>query len=324
MIRLAAMAAALLVLPAAAMAFETPFLTRPGGFTLERDPAVLVIDEGAATHRYDAGTCRKGHPREVFALSFSGVEAPIVAHRCLTIHGVRMQIFAPWQDPVAAVYDVTADGLDFVIAPGRLVLTAWDTINARQSSWRPEGGIDDPAWVWRIAEAEGRALPPPAEPGSTDLDALLRDPATRRTLVGEAAGAWPGWERLLRAGWAMSADGLTATLPWGQAEWPGDLDPDLYVYGSEPGAVLRAAPDPSAPAIMPLYAQILQRGPGLPGEAALWEAGWLHLCTGPDGCGFARRSHLARFGGPHAVFARAGPGEPWQAQVLALDAPGAQ
>ncbi|MEM7506418.1 MAG: hypothetical protein AAF415_06710 [Pseudomonadota bacterium] len=316
MIRGAAMAAASLMLPAAAAAFEIPFITRPGGFTLERDPPAVVIEDGSATHRYDAGTCRSGHRREVFALYFPEVDAPIVAHRCLTVHGVRLQIFAPYESGDEPVYDVTADGLDFVIAPDRLALTAWDTNHARQSSWRPQGAEAEPAWVWRIAEAAGSALPPPADPGPTDLAALLDDPAKRRAVIGEAA-AWPGWERLLRTGWALEADGLRATLPWGQAEWPEGLDADLYVYGSEPGAVLRAAPNSSAPALIPFYARILQRGPGLPGDRALTEAGWLHLCTGPDGCGFARATHVAQFGGPHAVFVRNE--DVWQLETLALE-----
>ncbi|MEM8793243.1 MAG: hypothetical protein AAGE80_16600 [Pseudomonadota bacterium] len=310
----------LLLAAGLASAEPVPFVTQAGHYTLDWTPArqTLEIKSETGTGQYDITGCVFGRRISgVFGLYMAGVNSPHVVQHCETEAGQRLSIYAPTADDTVPVFEIYGESVDYRLGTDRLLITAIRAGKETRIDWRASGATPRRG----LAERGVETLPQPLSArrqGLAVLDRQLRDPDARKELAGTESN-WPGWDRLLRGGWASQtgSDGRQiAFLPADLANWPRDLEASAYLYGDRSGAQMYAAPHASAPALRLIRRVILSRGPGLEGESALEAAGWLHVCAGPDECGFVRARDVRSPDGPWASFSRAGPEAPWKLEQL--------
>ena len=299
------------------------FVTSPGHYEIEWTPTAqtLEIESGGEARIYDVTGCVFGRAKSgVFAVYFPGVTAPHVAQHCQTESGDRLSIYAPSEDPSHPVFEIYADEVDYMLRPDGISVRTVEKGRAEDLDWRPSGT----ASVVAKDVLQERLLPKPLKPrqlGLARLDRALKDADQRAALVGDAAG-WSGWQDLLRGGWVLERlpDGRQrAFLPAEIANWPRDLDPRTHVFGHRPGAMLRAAPHLSAPLLAPIHRRILAKAPALRNAEALTASGWIHVCAGTVGCGFASLEDVRTPGGAWAAFSREGPEGDWTLDRLQRD-----
>ncbi|MEM7669148.1 MAG: hypothetical protein AAF317_08345 [Pseudomonadota bacterium] len=284
---------------------------------------MLEISRGDAQKaRFDVTGCVFGRRVSgVFALYFETTAQTFVAQHCQTEGGDRLSIYTPDGDSVYPVFELYADRVNYRLYPDRITVTSRMNGEGFSIDWQPGG---------RPAAPELSRPPDPGtletpllarQLGLANLDKALRDPDRRREIAGHEA-EWDGWARLLNGGWSVEQVGagqLRATLPADRVNWPKDLDPASHFYGDRPGARLLAAPHSAAPALFPIHRKVLVRGPDLPGDENLAAAGWIYLCAGRSGCGFARLADVGRPDGPVATFIRQASDDPWKLENLVRD-----
>ncbi|MEM6933654.1 MAG: hypothetical protein AAF526_08705 [Pseudomonadota bacterium] len=317
--------AVVLTLLATAASADAPFQTKEGGYRIDWRPdrqTLEIYEEPARNVYFDVTGCVFGRRVSgVFALYFEDTSQTFVAQHCQTEGGDRLSIYAPEDNADGPVFELYGDRVNYRLHPDRVAVTSRKDGNGFSIDWRPGGRLTANE---QANHADPGSLDDPLLPrqlGLANLDSAMRDPELRQAIAGDATD-WPGWSRLLLGGWVVGQtdDGnQRAALPAERANWPDHLDPNLHLYGDRPGARLLAAPHSAAPALFPIHRRILTRGPALPGDGDLVSAGWIYLCAGQDGCGFARLDDVADPLGPTASFIRPGPGHPWQLERLETD-----
>jgi len=289
----------------------------------------------------------------VFSLNFPGAVEPLIGASCHgTGGGQRFFLLAPARDPGAPIFSVQGDSfVDYAIYPDRIVLTGDRGGASGSEIWRP--GVPQDAdtiemVLSRAALARGRGVAPPVPVNDRSFVALAerlraisetRDGAALvamaapdiktsfgggdtveelRQLIAES-WFWPGFARLLSGGGTLGPGrdgGRMATFPAAFNNWPNDLDAYEFLYGDQRGAVLRAGPSDSAPALMALHRRILAKGPWLEGDNALRESGWSYLCIDPIGCGYARNTEVRSPIDQRALFTQIDLESPWVLKTL--------
>ncbi|HSF93879.1 MAG TPA: hypothetical protein VLA52_02550 [Thermohalobaculum sp.] len=345
--------AGLAVATIAWQALAEPLVTLPGKFTVatDQDGTTITVTGGGqreiGNYRLD-GCLLDGAGSGVFALNFPGLNERLVAASCQTPDGPRFFLLAPKRDSAAPVLRALAG--KFTILADRIDLREDAGSDAISEAWHP-GVPQDPGeieWSMRnAAAADGRAIGAPASVADPEFKALaahLHEIATTRdaqsllamaapdvlTSFGGGSGLedlrqmtsedwfWPEFARIIAGGGVLTQGdgGKGAVFPSAFFDWPDDLDAFDFLYGDLAGAVLRAGPSAAAPALTELHGQILARGPALPGDDLLREAGWIYLCRLPAGCGYARDTEVRSPIDYRARFSKPGPNKPWVLETL--------
>jgi len=312
--------------------------------------ALTVMNSGGdPVGRYDLAGCGYRAGRDgVFALVMPGGEEPMVAAVCTPEPGGgRIAIFAPARDPDKPILDLGGETfLDYAIQPGRIAIRRDAGGETISELWHPGFGPDSASEIWTrrmVKAAEGQTVPEPPQESDPDFQRLAgelhrisaeKDAAALLALAGPevllsfgGAGGedtlrlylaepwfWPEFARSVEGGGVLVHEwepGRTAVFPAAFQLWPGDLDPYEFVYGDRPGAVLRAGPSARAPVLADLYRRIVARGPDLASEPALYEDGWVYLCTAEAGCGFASEEYVRSPISWRLVLTQTALGGPW-------------
>jgi hypothetical protein len=282
-----------------------------------------------------------------------GAIEPLIGASCHGAEGgQRFFLLAPARDPNAPIFVAQGDSfVDYANYPDRIILTRDRGGASGIEIWRPGVSQDADAIAMVLASAalargRGVALPLPVNDRSfVALAERLRTIAETRdgaALVAMAASDiktsfggsdtveelreliaeswfWPGFARLLSGGGTLGpgwGGGRMATFPAAFDNWPDDLDACEFRYGDQPGAVLRAGPSDTAPALIAPHRRILARGPWMAGDNTLRQSGWSYLCIDPVGCGYARDTEVRSPIDQRAIFTQIDLESPWMLKTL--------